>query len=1518
MTTQGSKRPPESGISLLPQGSSPWQRRDEALDAKESSSVVEAAPLVSSPASSLLSSPSALSNRKSKPVAPQWPPMSMSGGENQTVASGNWTNPLEPLVDEYSSGSEPFAYDLTEGGGAFSLYELDAAYSLDEPATVPPALIGPDAKNQQSFNRSALNGAFLPVTHPFTASQEGSEALNQTHFDGDSDTPASSSAAGSERPLTRSQGRLMSETFTFISNSQIPTATVSQTLTVTQTHHRAPHNASSAGHKPEETLSTQAATQHLETSTLEPSPSLLISPLSSLLFTQPTPSLSMVQLSPSAFLTEEIFPKQIFSSSLPQKEEMAQISYASLSLNRLESVNETNITGSSVDLAVTRSKQIIDLYTSTDMSPISSPSPVYPQTPSSNIFAFPLDIPHYSSYTHLPLTPHSPSLPFLSASTPFSSTHAIAPSASPAVSPVTVTLQIPTSPPLYSSNTHSPLSSSPPLWPATTPLPLSTDPQWPSLFLPSSSQQAEQRLSEAAAVVESAHVPASGGVSGNFQPSVLSSLSLSSNLQRDFVVTSVDTASLLSLPLFSKAPTESQMPVVDDALLPEYHLLSTEEPFNNTSEPFRSQLPYPEGDQLLGTQSGILNHSVGIFLDSSFSQIEPTPSGLPVAHLASSTEALASDLLQTQPALSQLLDPVFGSSVVLWPSSHAASLPVSQSLVHSHQRDLSDIYSQPDESRLVYQSAIGFASLAAAGIWASEPTPTLLQANIDKTQSLHSAFLSTISSLSSNPMLSTWSPLSHHLDNLSVAVSSETLPASTVMQVARMSDQMVGEEPALSFSSPSPKPVVEKSLLLAQTSLSGTEDRHTSSLTSNTDTWWLQETSFHLHTNNKMNTNATADAHTNSRGSQALADDVFNNPTSPLLNPPAMATTQTLAQLGTTTPQHASGLDNMHQSGVPQTNTEHPNRLIHTHSPAHTQLATQAHVSKFLDASEKLNLSQRPEQDAQNAEAHFKQQSSHSMSFAITPPPPSLSILPSLSLAATLTPTFPSLQISAAIPSYITVSPLTLSSFITPSLSPHLPGWVALPVVSANIEEAEIGSLSPSWTIAGFHQPATTQSPLDNHLQSFQRSTTYPVSQSTESIQEFITVSQPLPLDQASTPLVSGEECDVDEDLPQLANDAHTVDASRIVSGPVQSPEVSDTLTTAGKLPHLSALFDPADVVPKIHIAVEHASAAELPSSAVNSDDNVALDVVLNAPTDNEPNESLNPEAALNTQSFPVEMETASPCPTSQPCFTTRSAVSAQATGAPVIPNPLHISGLNIPSATPVSRSPTGPSIDAPGQGFISGFEKLPPPWTGNHTEHTVSNATTVITIKDSPSVPIEMTNTTKAKNATALIENGNMKAPQGNMTGSKPTSDLSVIADTSSNLTVSEPSLNSNPSASNHSGNPSSGVFVNGAVNPDKSDGDVKEAHLSPTLRAVINAHHFITTKNSSPAATFKAVTASASSGGSNSFKKATVRPTPGSPTVDLSAQPALPCQCKQRFHFTCLCGLSSGNSMSYSNKKL
>ncbi|XP_008395373.1 adhesion G-protein coupled receptor G6 [Poecilia reticulata] len=65
-----------------------------------------------------VSSSSGLSKRKSKPVAPPWFPLSVSGGDFLTR---NWTDPLE-----YSSGSDMFMYDVGD------MYEYDAVSSQEE------------------------------------------------------------------------------------------------------------------------------------------------------------------------------------------------------------------------------------------------------------------------------------------------------------------------------------------------------------------------------------------------------------------------------------------------------------------------------------------------------------------------------------------------------------------------------------------------------------------------------------------------------------------------------------------------------------------------------------------------------------------------------------------------------------------------------------------------------------------------------------------------------------------------------------------------------------------------------------------------------------------------------------------------------------------------------------------------------------------------------------------------------------------------------------------------------------------------------------------------------------------------------------------------------------------------------------------------------------------------------------------------------------------------------------------
>ncbi|XP_016533367.1 adhesion G-protein coupled receptor G6 isoform X2 [Poecilia formosa] len=98
-----------------------------------------------------VSSSSGLSNRKSKPVAPPWFPLSVSGGDFLTR---NWTDPLE-----YSSGSDMFMYDLGD------MYEYDAVSSQEAlPASsvtrVSDTLKEGDAKEISPNNTSLIEPEF--------------------------------------------------------------------------------------------------------------------------------------------------------------------------------------------------------------------------------------------------------------------------------------------------------------------------------------------------------------------------------------------------------------------------------------------------------------------------------------------------------------------------------------------------------------------------------------------------------------------------------------------------------------------------------------------------------------------------------------------------------------------------------------------------------------------------------------------------------------------------------------------------------------------------------------------------------------------------------------------------------------------------------------------------------------------------------------------------------------------------------------------------------------------------------------------------------------------------------------------------------------------------------------------------------------------------------------------------------------------------------------------------------------
>lgn len=845
-----------------------------------------------------------------------------------------------------------------------------------------------------------------------------------------------------------------------------------------------------------------------------------------------------------------------------------------------------------------------------------------------------------------------------------------------------------------------------------------------------SPQQAEGNPLERDGVTRSAHAQESDRASRSYQSFVPTPPPPFSNLQKDSEVSVDDEAASLSLSASSKVLAESQMPVVDSSLM-------------------LSAVPESYSEVQLSHLGGFLS-SAETFLDSSFRQIKPTPSGSFTADLPPQTE--------TDPSQLGLLDLESSSSEVLWSSSHPGPPSVSQFLVNSGQRDFESTDSLPDDSET------GFTFLAS---------DSFLQRS-------HSVPLSA----SSNPPLLTTSSFSYQPDN--------------ILRVSSVTRQMLGEAASVPSSSPSLNPSAERTLHSVETSISMLQDRLNSSLTFNEDPPGLHETIPHLQSSKQLGTNTPNGTLENWKDSKGLNehDVAFNHTTSPSSNRSFAIHRGLPEKHDPTTPLHAS---------VPtHVSTEHSRHLL-------------------LDAMGDQSKSESP------------LLASFSLATILTPP----------SSPFNLSPIPPSTTVSS-VPS----SPLTLQS--------HRPSWVPLPASSANMEEVEIGALSSNWPTPGFHHPTATQTLTDNQLHSLQKSST------AESIQQSVTVSQP---NDKLRPDHSPEF--EDKIMSGLANNSQTANTTRFVDSLAWSPEASENDPADQTQSHLSVLFDPADVIPKILTADNQAF------TEVSTTDDKTHDVTARVQISEQ--HDVSAEEILKSESFST--------------FPTLKPSSAHPTVAPVLSNPLQASGLDILSSTPSSRPPIDSSISTPSRGFISGHEGLPPPGSDNHSagsNHTsTSHASTVLRPGNSPSVQ----NVTKDGNRTTLKEHGSFEG----LNGSKETPDPSMDG---GNLTALNPALYSNPSVSNHSLNQGS-VFTNVALNFNQNNSNI---HLSTTPAVIINSHQSVTTKN----LPLKPLSASASS-----LKKATEHPVPGSPSVDLSAGLEPPCQCKERFHFTCLCGLSSGNSM-------
>ncbi|XP_055740907.1 mucin-17-like isoform X10 [Salvelinus fontinalis] len=170
-----------------PQGLFPWRPVDvgNSSDAED----VESFPAAAS---------ASLSNRKkNKPLAPpHWIPLSPSR-ENSNSSTVNWTEPLE----EYTSGSEPFIYDLDLGDDPFSLFQYDSSYSLDEGLAL--AASGPQNLSHAGTGVSTEGPGRVTVSDPVTAVGGGEHLHNQS----EPSLPQEALAGGALAEAGREAGR---------------------------------------------------------------------------------------------------------------------------------------------------------------------------------------------------------------------------------------------------------------------------------------------------------------------------------------------------------------------------------------------------------------------------------------------------------------------------------------------------------------------------------------------------------------------------------------------------------------------------------------------------------------------------------------------------------------------------------------------------------------------------------------------------------------------------------------------------------------------------------------------------------------------------------------------------------------------------------------------------------------------------------------------------------------------------------------------------------------------------------------------------------------------------------------------------------------------------------------------------------------------------------------------------------------------------------------------------------------
>lgn len=653
--------------------------------------------------------------------------------------------------------------------------------------------------------------------------------------------------------------------------------------------------------------------------------------------------------------------------------------------------------------------------------------------------------------------------------------------------------------------------------------------------------------------------------------------------------------------------------------------------------------------------------------------------------------------------------------------------------------------------------------------------------NIDRKVPLNFASLSPFAATSSFNILS--STVSPFFQHLDSL--SLTPSAAIAVQVDRLPEEVENRE--MTAQNPSlSNPVSGNVPPVVNTSLFELQNRH--NLTSDKDLWRLWPSVSQL---------------TPSPRGHTLSHTT-------LLNPSIAAQTHGMPldsspQLGSAGPQRAPGLDYTHIS-----------------KPAYILTPTREKTSENLYASGKLDTIQ----EGPNAQIPF---ASNVLSTANL-----FSLSPTLKHSDSLI--FPSANHHTHSPS--SASPLA------PTVTPYTHLFLAL----QSIRDILV-PLSPTQTSYEFLQPtleiqsfpdmpihADTKQPgeLDSAMSWFSVEQAFRVLGDKLQTAESLSSHSPSPLER-------GQVLDENRESPQRVNNSDAVNLSWLA--PISPTDLSINFTSKRK--QISAVFDLADVVPKIHSAThldEESSEEAVASFFTESSQDTAT-------KGHQMDKTLTHE---NTQ-------TSAPWPTFAASHHTSSAGVTKPSSSPVYHNPLLASGLNIPPFSPSSIPHADSYISGPHQDHMPGMEDLPSTGNNSHTaKHTFkSNVTTILTHKY---------NTTNIKNGSSLLE------IIGTSTGSKTSLDTAATGGTLGN--ISKWRLD-------YSGG-----------SEDSSSSEEKAASLS---------RRFTTTKRpaSSQTVTFKAVVY----GG---LKMAT-----SSPPKPSTVESIMACQCKQRFHFTCLCGLSPGNRM-------